>query len=124
MGHVTGCRTVYNHTSQDFLIVKGEWPSTTLFIEKKRNRSFRGESFPWCERSEEVRDKAFRFFRGATSGGGGEGAFYMFQDRDGAICWTAFNGGNPSYDARKKLIFADQVNVSIQEDGTPTVEVS
>jgi hypothetical protein len=75
MGHVTGCYTVYNLTPQPFLIVKGEWPTTTLFVKGGDNRTFHGESIPWCADPREVRDKAFRLFRDATEAGGGVGAF-------------------------------------------------
>jgi hypothetical protein len=113
---------VYNNTNQPFLIVKGEWPSTTLFIPANANRTFNGEGFPWCDRSEQVRDRAFRFFQNSTPSGGGTGVFYVFQDYPSeTIFWTLFNGGAPSYDQSRRTIWADSVNVTINANATPSV---
>jgi hypothetical protein len=125
MGHITGCRTVYNWTQSDCLVIKLESPDRKLFISQVAvSRSFEGEAVPWCEDAEQIVSKAFVFFRNAHRDGGGFGMFYVFQDREGQVCWTPYLDGNPSYEHRTRGPVADAVNISIHVNDTAGIAIS
>jgi hypothetical protein len=130
MGHITGCRTVYNRTSEVYSIVKQEWSSRSLIVPAYGNNTFSGESFPWCENPGDIIRKAFRFYRGAATL-----VFYAFQDQYGGIAWSeALEGeflypdsGLPtSYESRHAFIYepVDSVNLTIESNGKPTAAVA
>jgi hypothetical protein len=120
LGHTTGLHAIQNRTNEEgvpagFSVVKLEWPATTLFIAAGTISSLNGDVIPWAERQLEILRKAFLFRRNATSASDGIGAFYLFQDRDGVACWTAYNNGNPSYEQRVIGLYSDfGVNVDIR----------
>src|SRR3954471_23058110 len=112
MGHTTGLRRVRKRTDEErvpsaFSIVKLEWPATRLFIPAGGFALLHGDVIPWAARREEIRDKAFLLRENATSADDGIGAYYLFQDEDGRVCWTAYHGGNPSYEQRVVTLYSD-----------------
>lgn len=99
-GHLTYMATVTNLTVVNFSLVKLEAPTVRRFVAAGQEVSTGNEAVPWAADAAEIRTRAFLFRRGATSADDGIGQFYLFQDRNGRVCWSAFNGGSPSYEQR------------------------
>lgn len=100
-----------------YSVIKLEWQSTSFFIPKGAEvdlyASGDGESIPWSDDATQIADKALLFRRDASSAADGFGAYYLFQDKNGYICWSPFQGGAPSYENRIVTISAWDVNVQI-----------
>jgi len=113
-------------------IIKLEWPSTAFFIPSSLIRenpvqslwgSGDGESIPWSDDAEQIARKALLFRRNAGSARDGIGAFYFFQDRNGFLCWSPFDGGRPSYEDRRVTIDVPDVDVEILPDALRVISL-
>jgi hypothetical protein len=118
--HNTGCNVVHNLTSEAWNVRKEENKNETFYVGPKEARSWEGTIFPWCANSDEIRLKAFLFFRGLV---GGTPVFYMFQKwpHNDTIYWTFYNNGVPSFEQAKfgGAGVSSYVDVIIKEDSTP-----
>jgi hypothetical protein len=111
-GYVTYVAGFHPNQHKSYSVLKIEWPATTFFIPANPNADpgagdpnvglihINDEAIPWCEDAGEIASKAFLFRVDATSNLDGIGAYYLFQDPDDMICWSGFNGGNPSFENR------------------------
>lgn len=115
-----------------YSLIKLEWPSTALYIPSSQISPNPveslwyygdGESIPWSDDAEQIARKALLFRRDAGSARDGIGAFYFFQDRNGFLCWTPFNGGNPSYENRQVTIDDPDVDVQILSDALRVISL-
>ncbi len=114
----TGCLLIYNETAFSYTIVDQEQPVYRLAVEPGGSASFEGVIFPWCGDSTDVRNKAFRFYRGAEFVD--NLIFHMFQPGpwDEEVAWTGAAG---SFDDRQwaGAAKASYVHVFIQANHTP-----
>ena len=112
-----------------YSIVKLESPTNRFFIGRVPTLaplyvSGDGESIPWAEDSQQVAIRSLLFRRGASSSADGFPAFYLFQDRNGDVCWSPFGSGNPDYGSRIVTIREVGVDVTIRPAAllvTPTL---
>jgi hypothetical protein len=116
MGWKTECWDISNNTASGFFVVDGEDPNITLTIPANLTRSFGGTIIPWCANAQEVRSKAFRFFRG------GAAAFYVYQVDPNIICTSRFVfGGTPPVFPGPTLVGGvSRVYITIDASGSPT----
>lgn len=122
----TGCMVIYNQTGDPYTVVYQSNPGYRLTLPPYGNRSWNGLIFPWCYDSNDILNKAFRFYRGAELPN--NGVFFMYQPSSfsSAIRWTAFtftSAGFPfgSYENGQDAgaYTSSLVDVFIQANGTP-----
>lgn len=86
----TGCNFVANDTTGAVYILDGEDTGYSLNIPQQKIVNFNGVIFPWCNRSEEIVNKAFRVYQGNNDKG--TLLFYMFQNYDDNMVYYSTNG--------------------------------
>lgn len=113
--HNTGCSFVANDTSHEVYIVSGEDNRHNLLVPKGKFADFHGVIFPWCNRTAEVREKAFRLYRGNDQSG--EIFLYLFQDYSTQVVYYSQTG---NYDDKVRCgpNPASYVNVLLTREGT------
>ena len=87
--HNTGCLAIMNETDEDFTVIDGENQGYSIVVPSHGSNTFNGVIFPWCDDALDIRQKAFRFFRGAADPP--NGSFYMFEWYPETIYWTRYN---------------------------------
>jgi hypothetical protein len=92
---MTGCLLIYNQTDSAYTVVQKEPPQFRLAVEAGQSGSFNGSLFPWCNDTNEVQAKAFRFYRGAEVPANLQ--FYMYQHHWREDIWWTGSAG--SFDA-------------------------